>query len=186
MEYSEREIIDLLKAGDTRVFEWLFKQYYAALRIYAHRLVGELDLSEEVVAASFAAVWERRSRIDFDHSVKSYLFRTVHNRCLNHIKQQQVRKRYERYLLEQSLPGAEEAEAELSLGADDLRREIGLALDELPEKCRQIFLLSRFGNKKYHEIAAMLELSPKTVETQMSIALRKLRERLREWLPVLF
>ena len=185
MQYTEQEIIELLKTGDSRVFEWLFKQYYAALRIYAHRLVGELDFSEEAVAATFAVVWEKRTTIIFDSSVRSYLFRAVHNRCLNHLKQQQVRKKYERYLLDQPLPGIQTASAELALGAEDLRREIALALEDLPEKCRQIFLLSRFGHKKYHEIAAMLDLSPKTVEAQMTIALRKLRHHLRHWLPLL-
>lgn len=184
MEYTEGEIIVLLRKGDNRIFEWLFKSYYASLKIYAHRLVGEPDTAEEIVAAVFTVIWEKKEEIVFGSSVKGYLFRAVHNRCINHLKRLQIRKRYERHLLERLAEYSEEASAEWELGAEDLQKAIMAALDELPSKCREIFLLSRFGHKKYQEIASMLDVSTKTVETQMSIALRKLRKSLRHWTTV--
>jgi len=184
MEYTERAIIQRLKEGDKVVFEWLFKEYYTSLCIYAYRFTGEQAMSEELVSSTFAAIWEKRKEINFDTSIRSYLFRTVHNKGLNHLKHLKTRKKYENYLLDHLPSWTEGVIAEQLQTGGDLRQDIEKALQSLPDRCREIFLLSRFGGKKYHEIATLLNISPKTVETQMSIALRKLRHNLRHWIPL--
>jgi RNA polymerase sigma-70 factor (ECF subfamily) len=124
-------------------------------------------------------LWEHGHEIDFKTTIKSYLFKSVQNRCLNYLKHRKLENLYVSYLernkmLDDVLFAAESAYLE-----KETAQQINTALDNLPEKCRQIFIMSRFEHMKYREIAQQLDLSPKTVERQISIALDKLRNLLK-------
>jgi RNA polymerase sigma-70 factor (ECF subfamily) len=182
VEITNSDIILAFKQGDKEVFEKLFRSYYQSLCRYANGLLNDTDEAEEVVQQVFVTIWEKRTSIEIKISFKSYLYRAVHNSCLNHIEKLKVRQIY---VAQQS--GHEEVSAEHSetnLQKNELQARISSALLKLPEQCRKVFLLSRQDEMKYAEIADHLGISIKTVENQMGKALRIMREELKEYLPL--
>jgi RNA polymerase sigma-70 factor (ECF subfamily) len=116
-------------------------------------------------------------------SLKSYLFQGVHNRCLNYIRDRKKLVQFDSPQSEAEL--GQYLESKDHLESEEAEGRINRALDELPEKCREIFLMNRFDGLKYREIAEKLNISIKTVETQMSRALKSLRERLSDMITIL-
>ena len=175
----------LLKAtqiGDASAFDTLFRAYYAPLCRYACSLTeGDWDEAEDVVQQVFVKFWEQRASLDIQWSLKAYLYKMVHHRCLNRLRDARIRDRYKTYHAEQlerqhdHQPGA----------AAELSERIQKALATLPTECRRIFELSRFEELKYREIADQLGISIKTVETQMGKALRLMRTELADYLVTL-
>lgn len=141
-----------------------------------------MDASKEIVQDAFVTLWEKKDMIQEDKSVKSYLFVAVKNKCLNQLRGE---KKFLSNLIElENLEGLSINSFTDSVETKEIRKAIDAAIESLPEKCKEIFLLSRNEQLKYHEIAERLGLSVKTVETQMSRALAVLREHLKEFLPV--
>ncbi|CAN5564820.1 RNA polymerase sigma-70 factor [soil metagenome] len=165
------------------MFEVIFREHYNRLCRYASGILNDKDDAEEVVQQMFLSIWEKRQEIDIKVSVKSYLFRAVHNRCLNLIQQIKVRQNYAEGKQSEGIPIAH-SPAQVLQGSE-LEKEIKRALDVLPEQCKKIFELSRFAELKYSEIASQLEISVKTVENQMGKALRILRAELKDYLPII-
>lgn len=178
--------IENIAAEDVVAFESLFKTHYAKLCFYANSIIGDLDVAKEIVADLFTEIWAKRNEIEFNVAIKSYLYKSVYNRCLNHLRHSKIKNIYVEYLLKNESNNLFSQEPSYAYDEKEISKEITNAIDRLPEKCKAIFLLSRMQNKKYHEIAAILELSPKTVENQMSIALKKLREMLKHLLAILW
>ena len=183
MQYSDHDIAAALRNGDETIFEEVFRSYYPALCRYARSILNEPEAAEEAVQQTFIAVWEKRENIHFSVSLKAYLYRAVHNRCLNEIEKQKVRREYAADHLQQPETAAMPADAPQR--QKELQTLIREAIDRLPEQCGKIFRLSRFEEMKYAEIAEHLGISVKTVENQMGKALRLMREELKEYLPVL-
>ena len=179
---DDKTIAERLKAGDQLVFEWLFTTKYAQLCFYATKLLGETAAAEEIVSETYEDVWGKKEQLQFTGSVISYLFSTVHNKCINHIKRSKLITAYKTHLLQHKTAFNPEDIPDHIYNEKAIHSEIRKAIDNLPDKCREIFYLSRFENKKYREIADLLELSPKTVENQISIALEKLRKSLKHLL----
>ena len=180
---TEQDVIAAIRAGSERAFEEVFRQHYASLCRYACQLIPDPDEAEEEVQAMFLSVWEKRNGLIITISLKSYLFRAVHNRCLNRIKHAAVRdehRAYTRYVGE----AAVESPVQTVIG-NELSGRLHAAIQKLPEQCRLVFTLSRFEELKYGEIAEQLGISIKTVENQIGKALRILRTELSEYLPVL-
>lgn len=178
--------IENIAAGDVVAFESLFKTHYAKLCFYANSIIGDLDVSEEIVADLFTEIWAKRGEIEFSVAIKAYLYKSVYNRCMNHLRHSKIKNAYVEYLLKNESNNLFSQAPSYAYDEKEISKEITNAIDKLPEKCKAIFLLSRVQNKKYHEIAALLDLSPKTVENQMSIALKKLREMLKHLVAILF
>lgn len=184
---TEKDLfVNKLSAHDTAAFESLFKIYYRKLILFANRFVNDLDVSEEIVCDVFAILWERGHEINFSETFSSYLFKTVQNRCLNYLKHKKIENLYVSYLERNKLLDQVIENAESRYFEKEMSHHIATALEALPEKCREIFVMSRFGNKKYKQIAEELNLSPKTVERQISIALEKLRKLLKHLSIILF
>lgn len=175
-----------MKENDIAFFEALFKTHYTRLCFYANTIIGNIPVSEEIVSDLFAEIWEKRLQIEFNSSIKAYLYKSVYNRCLNHIKHSKVENTYVKYLLKNKSKNYFSEMPSYAYEEKEISKEIKTAIDNLPEQCRNIFLLSRVQNKKYHEIATILNLSPKTIENQMTIALRKLREGLKHLFTIIF
>jgi RNA polymerase sigma-70 factor (family 1) len=172
-----------ISRGDKKAFEQVFKSYYALLCRYAKSLVNDLDEAEEVVQNTFYMIWNKRESLEITGSLKAYLYRAVHNDCLNKLKHLQVRKVHaEDY--KHSNAGAYE-DAGKVLQGKELRQKIEQAIAALPEQCGKVFRLSRFEELKYHEIAEQLQISVKTVENHMGKALKHMREQLKDYLPTL-
>nr|WP_233165888.1 RNA polymerase sigma-70 factor [Pedobacter sp. ASV12] len=163
-----------------QAFEQLFKTHYKALHAYAHLILKDLDMAEEVVQQLFLKFWEKRELLQVGTSMKAYLYKCVYNDSLNFLKHEKVKLKYHDYTLHTADHLSDSASAKIELG--ELEIKLREALNELPEQCRTIFQLSRFEELKYREIAEKLNISIKTVENQMGKALRLLRVKLSDFL----
>lgn len=167
---------------DKATFEQLFRKHFKTLCYFALRYVKDADTAHEIVQESFLSLWEKRESIDPERSVTSYLSTSVRNKCLNHLRD--TKKFSDELLSVENLPQDAFYEQHISLNAAEIATRIRLATSELPEKCREVFELSRNEHLKYEEIAQRLNISVKTVETQISKALAHFRIRLKEFMPV--
>ena len=183
VQYTDHDIEAALRSGNETIFEEVFRSYYPALCRYARSILNEPEAAEEAVQQTFIAIWEKRESIHFTVSLKAYLYRAVHNRCLNQIEKQKIRQQYAAD--HQQQPEIAAMPADSMHRQKELQDLIRQAIDRLPEQCGKIFRLSRFEEMKYAEIAEHLGISIKTVENQMGKALRLMREELKEYLPVL-
>lgn len=168
---------------DDDAFEVLFKTHFKALHSYASVMLYHDSHAEEIVQNIFVKLWEKRGLLDVQTSVKAYLYKCVHNDCLNYIKHKKIKARYQDHAAFTMNDQAEHTSDKLVLG--ELQERLQVAMNELPEQCRTIFQMSRFEELKYREIAYELGLSVKTVENQMGKALRILRVKLVDFLPIL-
>jgi len=169
---------------DDAVFERLFKEHFKALHAYANVMLRDEILAEEMVQNVFLKLWEKRDDVSVEISVKAYLYKMVHNACLNHFKHSKTKARYEDYATHNMAGESDNATKQLELR--ELEERISEAMNDLPQQCRLIFQMSRFEELKYKEIAEQLGLSIKTVENQMGKALKLMRARLADFLPILF
>ena len=164
---------------DNRAFEELFRKYFSSLMAFSRRILGDEDDAREVVHQVFINLWEKRSEIDLSTSLKSYLFTSVNNRSLNVIRDRK------KFSSEEVPERAGEWDVSAQIEAMELEEKIRGAIDALPERCREIFELNRFDGLTYNEIASQLDISVKTVENQMSKALKILREKVALYLTIL-
>jgi RNA polymerase sigma-70 factor, ECF subfamily len=167
---------------DKEDFEILFKSQFKVLCFFAMKYLKDYENSREVVQDVFLKLWEKRDDIDTAKSLKSYLGTSVRNKCINYLRDH--KKFNHDLLLLEDLSSDMLAEPADKLVEADIRDRIAEAISELPEKCREIFLLSRNEHLKYQEIADQLDISVKTVEAQMSKALQHMRQRLKEFLMI--
>ncbi len=165
-----------------REFESLFKAYYKALYAYALAILKDDIAAEEIVQNVFLKLWERREELLQKQSLKSYLYKCVYHDSLNHIRHMKVRDKFAEYTKQQNYL---EVDAHEKATAKELEYKLRNALNELPQQCRTVFQMSRFQNLKYQEIAAALGISVKTVEVHMGKALKSLRLKLSDFLPML-
>lgn len=168
---------------DKKSFEELFRKYFSHLCSFAQKYVHDLDESKDIVHHVFINLWQKREEVDTQTSLKSYLFTAVHNRCLNYIRDRKKIVQFDAPIHESDL-GAY-LQTRDYLVSSETEDRINRALDDLPEKCREIFMMNRFDNLKYREIAEKLNISVKTVETQMSRALKALRATLSDLIVIL-
>lgn len=164
---------------DRQAFEELFRKFFPSLMAFSRRILGNEEDAREVVHQVFVNLWEKRSDIDLSTSLKSYLFTSVNNRSLNVIRDRR------KFSSEEVPENAGEWDVSARIESMELEEKIRDAIDSLPEKCRAVFELSRFEGLKYSEIATQLDISVKTVENQMSKALKILREQLAKYLTIL-
>jgi RNA polymerase sigma-70 factor, ECF subfamily len=165
---------------DKAAFESLFRSEFKGLCFFALQYTKDHDTAKEITQEAFISLWEKRSFIDLSKPVKTYLTTTVRNKCLNWLRDN---KKFNREILDlEGLLSDKTYVQPDRLVEDELRDKIGTAIEELPERCRKIFVLNRHEKMKYQEIAIHLEISVKTVETQMSKALQHMRNRLAEFL----
>lgn len=161
----------------------LFRSHFAGLCFFAQKYVKDYETAREIVQDAFFSLWEKRDTIDMNRAVKSYLTQVIHNKCTNFLRDN---RKFDKYILGiENLLEVPEYEQSDSMVEDELKLKIEAALLELPDKCREIFMLNRYENLKYQEIADKLSISVKTVETQMSKALQHMRIRLSEFVSVL-
>ena len=161
-------------------FEAVFRAHFKELHYYVFKLLEDAEAAEEVVQQVFLRLWEKDWEREVHTSLRAYLYKAVYHEGLNMLQRERVKDRYRAHVEHQ---GA--AVSVLDRGDGELREQLRLALELLPEKTRTVFELSRFQELKYQEIATLLGLSVKTVEGHMTKALRHLRIHLVEYLTVL-
>jgi RNA polymerase sigma-70 factor (ECF subfamily) len=169
-----------IRQGDQRAFQELFNAHYENLCFFAHRYLQDRDSTEDLVQEIFVKIWDKADQIDLKTKIRPYLYSSVRNACLNQIKHEKVKQEYA-----SSKMSSFSFEHSDSMEVMELEDRIAAAIESLPEKCREVFELSRFAGKKYAEIADELDISVKTVENQMGKALRVLRSELQDYYPLL-
>ncbi|WP_412468768.1 RNA polymerase sigma-70 factor [Pedobacter sp. KLB.chiD] len=163
-------------------FDTIYLDNYSALHRYAYIILSDKEIAEEMVHQVFLKILESNEPMEIRTSMKAYLFRAVYNECLNYIKHQKVKQNYRSYASTECESRPETPSSKLSY--KELEYQIINAINNLPEQCRTIFQLSRFEELKYAQIAQQLGISIKTVEAQMSKALKRLRVELADYLPL--
>ncbi|MEX0906529.1 MAG: RNA polymerase sigma-70 factor [Balneolaceae bacterium] len=175
--------IENIRKGDERAFEILFKKYYLPLTRFAWRYVKSKAIAEELTQELFTILWEKRESWDTEGSIRSYLYKSMRNLSLNHIKHQQVKDKYDRQWMDQK--ENPEIEIQERYREQKIRVAITTAIEELPERSKMTYKLHRYDGLTYEEIADVMEVSVKTVESQMTRTLKILRKKLSYLLPIL-
>jgi len=175
---GDSQILEAIKRDDNGAYEMVFREYYRPMAAYAFRFLNSLPESENIVQEVFLRLWQKRREIMITSSLQNYLFRSVKNQCINHIEHVKIKTGYQDMVINHETNRVEYNEFFLEFG---LKKKIETAIAALPEKRQEIFRLAREDGLKYREIADRLEISVKTVETQMTLALKQLRESLKEY-----
>lgn len=168
--YSELELV-----------EQLFRLYYKVLRAYAFRFVNDWEAAEDIVQDVFVALWSKRDHVELEGAVKAYLFKSVYHKSLNYLssKKYTEEESIERFMGQLDTLKAQESNQENTLFMKEIQTEINSFVETLPIQVRKVFLLSRSYGLKTKDVALQLDLSPRTVEKYLSIALLELRTHLK-------
>lgn len=164
-----------IRQGDKKAFDELFLIYYGELCRFAYTFSTDFDSAEEIVQEMFVGLWEKRQTLIVPEKTKSYLYKSVYNQYLKYQRSESVRAKYHLNYF-QFTWNEQEQDSALS---EQILDYLSKAIDGLPEKCRQIFVLHKVQGMKQKEIAELLGISVKTVENQVAIAIHKLREELK-------
>lgn len=186
MKLSDFNIIKDIQEGNIKTFEEVFINYSPFLNKFAEGYVNNKDDASDIVQSVFLSVWERKEKLKEDTNLNNYLITLTKNQCLNYIKHLKAKQTYlqnQGYNINELLLNyyALEQLNEDKLIFDELSQSIEKAINSLPDQCREIFVMSRFENMKYQEIADKLCISVKTVEKKMSISLGILRVALKDY-----
>jgi RNA polymerase sigma-70 factor (ECF subfamily) len=178
-EVSDQDSFERLRKGDEGGFDDIFRAHYAGLVGFAYSILKDRADAEDTAQEVMLELWRRRSNIVLETSLRAYLFQSTRNRALNRIRHQRVVDRAEPEIT----PPAAAPRPDRALTEREMAVVVQQALADLPDRCREVFRLSREQGLRYAEIAAALGISVKTVEAQIGKALRLLRARLAPWLP---
>lgn len=182
--------IDLVRAlsnGDRRAFETIYREMAAELLQHIYFRVHDKEVSEELVQDIFLSLWNRRAELDVRTDLRAYLYGAAKFQVLNFIRSEQTHRKYIEHLGVFAATQGYQSSAEQSMYAKELSNLVRQHMQQLPDKCRQAFHLSRFEQKTIAEIAEEMNISPRTVENYLTRALKHLREALSRyaWLLVM-
>jgi RNA polymerase sigma-70 factor (ECF subfamily) len=177
---EEHKLITRLIEGDQTAFELLFHFYYPGLLVFTRKILLDADEAENIVQDFFVYLWQNKNKIKDSSTLKGYFFMSVKNRALNFIKSRKIK---EKTITELKLLVEQDPLYQPDLFIEsELQGKINKALNKLPNRTREIFVLSRTKGYSNDEIAEMLDLSKRTVETQISNALKILRVELKDYM----
>ena len=176
MDKAENDIIEGIRKGEESAFRFLFDSYYTRLVLFARKYTNDMDIARDQVQELFMNLYVDREKILIRTSIKSYLYSSVRNSCLNYLAHQQVREKHRKDT--KRIGNGFNPEIEENIDAAELELKIHEIVNTLPRQCRQIYIKSRVEGKRNKEIAEELGLSVRTVETQVSKALKALRDNL--------
>ena len=175
---DDKNLFEAIRNDDRKAYESVFRMYYKPLSAYAFRFLSDLSLAENIVQDVFLKLWQKRKELLITTSLQNYLFRSVKNHCLNHLDHEKIKSSYTKSVICREADRNDYGEFFPEIG---LLHKIEIAIASLPDKRQEIFRLAREEGLKYREIAERLGLSVKTVETQMTLALKALREALKDY-----
>jgi RNA polymerase sigma-70 factor (ECF subfamily) len=174
-QFTETQIVDGLKNNDSRVFDHLFNEYYTQLQYFAERLVSNREEAQDIVIIVFRKFWSIKDNFETLNNIKAFFYITVRNQCLDFLRYRQrlneVKKEYESHLL----TADELKQSEHLIIESDLINKIYKEVQKLPNRCREIFILTYFKGLKTKEIASVLQISESAVTTQRSLAIKYLK-----------
>ncbi|WP_289750974.1 RNA polymerase sigma-70 factor [Bacteroides acidifaciens] len=174
-------LLSAVQHGDLKAFDTLFRRYYPMLCAYGHRFV-ELEDAEEIVEDSLLWIWENRETLVIESSLNSYLFKMVYRRALNKLAHIDATQRADTRFYEEMQEMLQYTDY---YQVEELTRRIEEAIAALPESYREAFVMHRFRDMSYKEIAETLGVSPKTIDYRIQQALKQLRTDLKDYLPLL-
>ncbi len=177
-EDSDQFLFTQLRLGKEEAFDFIFRKYYKGLTVQAIRFVHDQDSAQSLVQDCFVTFWKKRYEISNIDHLYSYLFFMVRNRCIDHIRKQQLYRQVP-ITNQTDFP---ENDTEQQIGADDLSSRLWQSISKLPGRCRMAFEYSRIDGLTYRQVALKMEISDKAVEALISRALKLLRADLVDFL----
>jgi len=174
--YIQKKIQD----GDIGEFERLFEKYYIPLCHHANNILKDMDAAEDVVQEFFYHFWKNRESFRLKLSLNAYLYQSIRNNALQHLKFITIRESYTDQV-KSNLSGLSASDNQNTIEMHEINKAIQITLQQMPERCARVFQMNRFEGKKYREIAEILSVSIKTVEADMGKALQLFRKSLKEF-----
>ena len=170
---SDQSLLDALIKGEETAFEKIYKSYFALLQNYSASIVGDSEAALEIIQNIFVALWENRKNLDREKSLRNYLLRSTHNNSLRYLKTRFLHLQHQENLKrKKSVIRAEEG--------PEPEQQLSALLNELPERSRQVMIMSHIENRKSADIARKLGISVRTVETILYQAMKKLRGKIKK------
>lgn len=179
---NDQQIIELIRHDNHVAFSLLFERWYKELIVYANIFLRDMDKCEDIVQSVFTRLWENRYDLKISTTLAAYLHGSVKNQCLNFLKHERIRNEYQIYV------------TAFQDDFDDLNRTLNFkeclekfnrSINELPEKYREVFILSRILGYKYDEIAIKTGVSKRTIEERMKKAILILKSLMKDFLIIL-
>jgi len=161
---SDTELLERLRRGDTSAFDVIFRTWYGPLVGTAERMLRDRAVAEELVQDVMLELWRRRETLSSDGSAQAYLFQATRNRVLNHLRHLKIEQRSEPEVRGES---SSTPPADAALVQQELSTAVQRAVQALPDRCREVFELSRVHGLKYAEIAHALGISERTVKAHL-------------------
>jgi|SRR5699024_7274806 len=176
-EQSDGQLLEHIAEGDRKAFEQLFNRYWEPLFAAAIKRLQSEQLAKDVLQELFVELWEKHNELNIRSNVSGYLFTALKHRVINKIKAEAVREKYERMTIQFYENNGLATEHQFS--RNYLQEEMETKVKQLPERCREVFELSRIEHLSHKEISDQLGISPKTVENHIGRALKVLRPYLK-------
>ncbi|MEG0500348.1 MAG: RNA polymerase sigma-70 factor [Rikenellaceae bacterium] len=176
---TTEEAFQRIKRGDEKAFELIYKEYFSRLCLLSKKIVGDPVIAEDIVQQLFFTLWNNRSKITIDTTGGGYLARSTYNLTLQYIRKNSIHSKHHALIYDDLHAGSGYYDQQMEYASDDEKIfKLRKALQLLPEQCRAIIIKSRYENKKSAEIASEMNLSVRTVENQLYIGLKKLKDHL--------
>jgi RNA polymerase sigma-70 factor (family 1) len=177
---TDQDLLADIANGDSRAFEILYRRYFSKLYGAAYKRLQDKAITEEIVQELFVSLWERRASLPIEN-IENYLFTSIKYLVIAQFKKDTL---FEKYSSTLNLDENDDNFTEQTVAFDELNEAYQQALQIIPERCREVFLLKRSGLSQ-REISEKLDISEKTVENQMTKALKILREALKDYTALL-
>lgn len=189
MDQIEQEILKGIQSGDQKSFGYLIQLYFNQITLYAQGIVQNHELAKEIGQDVFLKIWDMRSTLEIKTSLKAFIYQIAHNLCIDHLRKSiasnkklnvisydDLEMRLNVFELEDQDPFFDK------LFSAQMEDAIHHAVEELPQQCREIFMLNRYEQLSYPQISKRLNISLSTTKTQMVRAMQKLKDSLKDFL----
>lgn len=173
-DQDEIRLQQQLSQGSEKAFEEVFQTYFKVLAVFSKKFVQDLSIAEDLVQEVLLKLYENRRSIQFHTSLKAFLFQSVRNKSIDYLRSLKTKSDHHDQI--KLLNIAESTDWNDTMEQSELEERISKAIAVLPDQCQLIFKMSRFDGKRNQEIAEELDISKRTVETQVSNALKRLRK----------
>ncbi len=178
---NEEKLLEAIKNGDHEAWEFVTRQLYVPIYNFILSIVRHSENAQELVQDVFMNFWLKRDQIVITSSLRSYLYRAARNHSLNFLKRSKFETNYQRGVAQSFVSSKNETEERFNY--NQLEKSLSNAIEALPQKCREVFLMSRFHDMSYKEIAETLDLPIRNVHYLIGLALKELREKLKDYNP---